>query len=111
MFAVGVILFVMVTGSLPYLVDASVDDPIYKYLKTNDIPSYWAAWHGYSRPTKLQSLQSILSETTFLGEIKEAICISLKNTVAVIGSIISTTASVLVSLILLKVPKFEASQP
>jgi hypothetical protein len=56
MFAVGVILFVMVTGSLPYLVDASVDDPIYKYLKASDIPGYWTAWHGYSRPTKLQSL-------------------------------------------------------
>lgn len=51
MFSVGVILFVMVTGSLPYLVDASVDDPIYKYLKANDIPGYWTAWHGYSRPT------------------------------------------------------------
>jgi hypothetical protein len=58
----GVILFVMVTGSLPYLVDASVDDPVYKHIKNGDLTAYWKAWHGASRPTKIQSLGSILKE-------------------------------------------------
>jgi hypothetical protein len=49
----GVILFVMVTGSLPYLVDASVDDPVYKHIKNGDLTAYWKAWHGASRPTKI----------------------------------------------------------
>jgi len=106
-FAIGVILFVMVTGSLPYLVDASVDDPIYKYLQDNDIKGYWKAWHGYSRPTKLQSLKSILKETTFLGEIKEAIAITISNIITTISYFFTVFFSILVSLIKLNTPKFE----
>ena len=29
-FSIGVILFLMVTGSLPYITEASIKDPIYK---------------------------------------------------------------------------------
>jgi serine/threonine protein kinase len=37
-FSIGVILFVMVTGTLPYVTEASTKDPLYKliYLKKRD---------------------------------------------------------------------------
>jgi serine/threonine protein kinase len=37
-FSVGVILFVMVTGTLPYYNEASIKDPLYKwiYMKKKD---------------------------------------------------------------------------
>jgi serine/threonine protein kinase len=31
-FSIGVIIFVMVTGALPYFKEAGANDPIYKYL-------------------------------------------------------------------------------
>lgn len=65
MFSCGVILFAMVTGSLPYLVDASADDPIYKHLKIKNVTGYWDAWHGYSRPSKMQAMNSLVRESNF----------------------------------------------
>ena len=41
----GIILFTMVTGAMPYLKEASVEDPLYKLVVKNDSQSYWLLWH------------------------------------------------------------------
>jgi serine/threonine protein kinase len=43
-FSLGVILFVMVTGTMPYYQTASIDDPLYKHIATKDFKKYWKAW-------------------------------------------------------------------
>jgi serine/threonine protein kinase len=43
-FSLGVIVFVMVTGALPYFKDASVHDPIYKHLCRGQPDWFWEQW-------------------------------------------------------------------
>lgn len=40
-FSIGVIIFVMVTGALPYYKEASLSDPIYKYLCQRENEKFW----------------------------------------------------------------------
>lgn len=40
----GVILFTMVTGAMPYLTEASVTDPLYKLILRNNSADYWHCW-------------------------------------------------------------------
>ena len=42
-FAFGVIIFVMVTGVMPFLNRAVKQDPLYQYIYRNDEKSYWEA--------------------------------------------------------------------
>jgi len=43
-FSVGVILFLMVTGSLPYLKEANISDPLYKYIYQKKRDNFWSSW-------------------------------------------------------------------
>ncbi len=42
-FAMGVILFVLVTGVMPFLNRAVKQDPLYQYIYKNDEKGYWEA--------------------------------------------------------------------
>lgn len=42
-FALGVILFVLVTGVMPFLNRAVKQDPLYQYIYRNDEKGYWEA--------------------------------------------------------------------
>jgi len=42
-FALGVVLFVMVTGVMPFYVKASKTDDLYQYIFKNDEKGYWEA--------------------------------------------------------------------
>jgi serine/threonine protein kinase len=43
-FSIGVILFLMVTGSMPYLRKAAQKDALYKYIYHKKKESYWSSW-------------------------------------------------------------------
>ena len=45
-FSMGVILFTMVTGAMPYLTEASINDPLYKMILRRDRTSYWDTWRS-----------------------------------------------------------------
>jgi carbon catabolite-derepressing protein kinase len=53
-FSIGVILFVMVTGALPYLGKASHADPIYTHLWDKDTEAFWNTWQRYRSPELLE---------------------------------------------------------
>ena len=40
----GVILFIMVTGTLPYLGEAKIKDPLYQYVKSKQPEEFWNQW-------------------------------------------------------------------
>jgi hypothetical protein len=40
----GVILFIMVTGTLPYMGEANIKDPMYQYIKSKSPNDFWHAW-------------------------------------------------------------------
>ena len=40
-FSMGVILFTMVTGAMPYLTEASVTDPLYRLILRRQRDDYW----------------------------------------------------------------------
>lgn len=44
-FAVGVILFCMVTGVMPFFEKATKDDPLYSLIVKNDEKGYWETLH------------------------------------------------------------------
>jgi serine/threonine protein kinase len=46
-FSMGVILFIMVTGSLPYLGEADREDPLYSLIKSKQHEKYWNLWKQY----------------------------------------------------------------
>ena len=68
----GVILFTMVTGAMPYLKEASVEDPLYKLVVKNDPGSYWLLWHHIrstpAHPLQTQISDDLLEEHSFLAE-------------------------------------------
>jgi hypothetical protein len=43
----GVILFIMVTGTLPYLEEAQIKDPLYQYIKAKSPGEFWATWKKF----------------------------------------------------------------
>lgn len=45
-FSMGVILFTMVTGAMPYLTEASVTDPLYKLILRRCKEEYWQCWRS-----------------------------------------------------------------
>ena len=42
----------MVTGSLPYLGEANIKDPLYQFIKTKQPESFWQQWTQYFRSQK-----------------------------------------------------------
>jgi len=43
----GVILFTMVTGTLPYLKEADIKDPLYQLIKNKQKDKFWNTWRTY----------------------------------------------------------------
>lgn len=43
-FACGVVLFVIITGSFPFNKKATIDDPVYCHIVNDDISSFWKKW-------------------------------------------------------------------
>jgi serine/threonine protein kinase len=43
-FSMGVILIIMVTGTLPYLGEANIKDPLYQYVKSKQPEEFWNQW-------------------------------------------------------------------
>lgn len=78
----GVILFTMVTGAMPYLTEASVTDPLYKLVLRRCKEEYWDCWRAIRESTgknkkkeEVQMLDQLIPEETSLYEdICEALC-------------------------------------
>jgi serine/threonine protein kinase len=49
-FSMGVILFLMVTGSMPSLEQASLDDPLYQKICIGETHSFWKIFTIQSEP-------------------------------------------------------------
>lgn len=49
-FSIGVIIFVMVTGALPYLKEAAYSDPIYKHMCAGQHSRFWEEWRKFRDP-------------------------------------------------------------
>jgi len=47
--SMGVILFLMVTGSLPYTSEANINDPLYKYIYMKKRDKFVSAWRRYNQ--------------------------------------------------------------
>ena len=58
-FAIGVILFVMVTGVMPFLNRASKTDPLYQYIYKNDEKGYWEALSKSYGQSSIQNFNPI----------------------------------------------------
>jgi carbon catabolite-derepressing protein kinase len=43
-FSMGVILFIMVTGTLPYIGEANIKDHLYQHIKTKSPEQFWETW-------------------------------------------------------------------
>lgn len=43
-FALGVILFTMVTGTMPFETQASIDDSLYQHIVDREYEDFWKAW-------------------------------------------------------------------
>ena len=54
-FSMGVILFTMVTGAMPYLTEASVTDPLYKLILRRCNEDYWDCWRTIRESSKGKS--------------------------------------------------------
>jgi hypothetical protein len=44
----------MVTGSLPYLSEANIKDPLYKYIYQKRKQNFWAAWRAHNQRQELE---------------------------------------------------------
>ena len=76
-FSMGIILFTMVTGAMPYLKEASVEDPLYKLVVKNDPASYWLLWHHIrstpADPLHPQISDDLMAEQSFFTDLKDAV--------------------------------------
>jgi serine/threonine protein kinase len=43
----GVILFIMVTGTLPFLKEANIKDNLYQHIKAKNPEVFWQTWKEY----------------------------------------------------------------
>lgn len=43
-FAAGVILFIMITGTMPFKSQASVTDELYQYIVNKEYDKFWDQW-------------------------------------------------------------------
>ena len=54
----------MVTGSLPYLGEANIRDPLYQFIKTKQPESFWQQWTQYFRSQEEEKEKDITFSTT-----------------------------------------------
>jgi serine/threonine protein kinase len=47
-FSMGVILFLMVTGSLPYSAEANIQDVLFKLIYQKKRDQYWKSWRSFN---------------------------------------------------------------
>lgn len=86
-FSMGVILFTMVTGAMPYLSEASVTDPLYRLILRRCRDDYWSCWRTIRESNKVKKpdgaepddLNELVADTTITEDIKEAICNCLQS--------------------------------
>jgi len=57
-FSMGVILFTMVTGAMPYLSEASVADPLYRLILRRSKDDYWSCWRTIRESKNLKRAPS-----------------------------------------------------
>jgi serine/threonine protein kinase len=72
----GVILFTMVTGAMPYLTEASVTDPLYKLILRRSREEYWSSWRSIREHNKVKVIEEELEmvpNTSFMEDICEAV--------------------------------------
>ena len=48
----GVILFIMVTGTLPYLGEANIKDHLYQHIKNKQPEKFWEKWTNFFKSQK-----------------------------------------------------------
>lgn len=103
-FSVGVILFVMVTGALPYLGQASYKDPIYSHLWEKNPDAFWRSWLRYRDPDTVEVNDSDFEEKSFSKELLHA-------TLEVLSNCVWFVISPLAALIRLLVEFFKPKRP
>ena len=74
----GVILFTMVTGAMPYLTEASPTDALYRLILRRCHQDYWDCWRNIRETNSKKSVEEdldemIVEETSFTQDIKEAV--------------------------------------
>lgn len=72
----GVILFTMVTGAMPYLTEASVTDPLYKLILRRCRQDYWDCWRTIresNSTAKIEDEFENFPNTSLIEEITEAV--------------------------------------
>jgi len=92
----GVILFVMVTGALPYLGQASYKDPIYSHLWEKDPEAFWRTWLRYRDPDVVEVHDSDLEEKSFCLELFQATLDVLSNCIWLVISPVVAMLRILV---------------
>ena len=70
----GVILFTMVTGAMPYLTEASINDPLYKMILRRDRTSYWDTWRSIrlsnTKNEKVdEDFEGVMTDQSFLEDL------------------------------------------
>lgn len=51
-FSMGVILFIMVTGTLPFMKEANIKDNLYQHIKSKKPDLFWQTWRQYCQLQK-----------------------------------------------------------
>lgn len=82
----GVILFTMVTGAMPYLTEAAVSDPLYRLILRSSSEDYWSSWRMIRESNNTRKfkwttdhdIDEIMPDTTMMEDIREAVtnCLS-----------------------------------
>ncbi len=69
----GVILFTMVTGAMPYLNEATVADPLYKLIVRRQKEDYWQCWRTIRESNNVNKIEEqmddIILDTTMFEDI------------------------------------------
>lgn len=63
-FSMGVILFLMVTGSLPYTAEANIQDPLYKLIFQKKKDAYWKALRKFNSSSNDQDPQLLSHQSS-----------------------------------------------
>ncbi len=53
-FSMGVILFLMVTGALPYTAEANINDALYKLIYQRKREQFWRVWREFNLSDEIQ---------------------------------------------------------
>ena len=76
-FSMGVILFTMVTGAMPYLTEATFNDPLYKLILRRCRDDYWHCWRTIRESNSLvedeEEVEDMELDASFIDEMREAL--------------------------------------